>query len=78
MPDRIPISESIIYNYWLVILKLLDLGFPWTAIHEMSQADIALVFGIHLATEQRREEQEAASQRQSSGSMNFSNFRGSR
>jgi len=78
LPDRIPISESIIYNYWLVILKLLDLGFPWTAIDEMSQSDIAVVLGIHLAMEQRKEEQEAASQRQPSGSMNFSNFRGSR
>ena len=62
----------------MVILKLLDLGFPWDAIHGMEQSEIAVVLGIHLAIEQRKEEQEAAAQRQSAGHMNFSHARGRR
>ena len=77
MPDRVPIEESITYNHWLVVLKLLELGFPWDAIHHMEQSEIALVLAIHLATEQRREEQEAAAQRQS-GHMNLTHLKGRR
>jgi len=78
MPDKAPIEEAITYNYWLVILKLLELGFPWDAIHQMEQSEIAVVLGLHLATDQRREEQEASAQRQSSGHMNLTNLRGRR
>ena len=77
MPDKTPIEEAITYNYWMVIIKLLELGFPWDAIHNMEQSEIAVVLGIHLAAEQRREEQEAAAQRLS-GHMNLTNFRGRR
>ena len=54
------------------------MGFPWDAIHGMEQSEIAVVLGIHLAIEQRKEEQEAAAQRQSAGHMNFSHARGRR
>ena len=58
------------------MLKLLELGLPWDAIHEMAQSEVAVILGIHLALEQRREEVEAASQRQAAGHMNLSNFKG--
>ena len=54
------------------------MGVPWEAIHNMESTEIAGVLGIHLATEQRREEQEAANQRQSTGHMNLSQFKGRR
>ena len=78
MPDKSPIKEAMTFNYWLIILKLLELGFPWDAIHNMEQSEIALVLAIHLATEQRREEQEAAAQRQSAGHMNLTHLKGRR
>jgi hypothetical protein len=70
VPDRVSIEEAIIYNHWLVILKLLELGIPWDAIHNLEESEIAVILGLHLATEQRREDQEAAAQRQS-GHMNL-------
>ena len=77
MPDRVSIDEAIVFNHWLVILKLLELGIPWDAIHNMEHSEIAMVLGLHLATEQRREEQEAAAQRQA-GHMNLTHLKGRR
>ena len=44
----------------------------------MEQSEIATIIGIHLAIEQRREEQEATAQRQSTGHMNLTHLRGRR
>ena len=78
LPDKASIEEAMTFNYWLIILKLLELGLPWDAIHSMDETEISVVLGIHLATEQRREEQEAAAQRQSAGHMNLTHLKGRR
>ena len=69
-----PIAEALVFNYWTLIIKLLELGFPWDVIHNMESKEISLILGIHLAVEQRQAEAEASAQRQSGGT-HFSHMR---
>ena len=59
MPDKAPPDEALAFNYWALILTLLDLGFPWHQIQRFGTQEIALILGVHSAMEQRKAEQEA-------------------
>lgn len=80
MPDKAPPDEALAFNYWALILTLLDLGFPWHQIQRFGTQEIALILGVHSAMEQRKAEQEAAQQRQQmaagGGATHFSHVRG--
>ena len=66
MPDKVGIDEAMIFNLWLVNLKLLDLGIPWHKIQTLSNQEIAVILGVSWATEQRKAEQQAQEERQAS------------
>ena len=80
MPDKAPPEEALTFNYWALILTLLDLGFPWYLIQKLETQEIALILGVHAAMEQRKAEQEAAQHRQQmaagGGATHFSHVRG--
>ncbi len=71
MPDKVGIDEAMVFNFWLVNLKLLDLGIPWEKIQTLSNQEIAIILGVSWATEQRKAEQQAQEERQSSRSQNL-------
>ena len=71
MPDKVGIDEAMVFNFWLVNLKLLDLGIPWEKIQTLSNQEIAIILGVSWATEQRKAEQKAKEERQSSRSQNL-------
>ena len=72
MPDKVGIDEAMVFNFWLVNLKLLDLGIPWEKIQTLSNQEIAIILGVSWATEQRKAEQQAQEEMQSSRSQNLS------
>ena len=71
MPDKVGIDEAMVLNFCLVNLKLLDLGIPWEKIQTLSNQEIAIILGVSWATEQRKAEQQAQEERQSSRSQNL-------
>lgn len=64
MPEKVSLEEGLIFNYWSIILKLLDLGVPWEAIHNLQVDEIAVIIGVDAAYKQRQAEADAAAQRQ--------------
>ena len=71
MPEKVGIDAAMVFNFWLVNLKLLDLGIPWEKIQTLSNQEIAIILGVSWATEQRKAEQQAQEERQSSRSQNL-------
>lgn len=68
MPEKVSVEESLVFNYWAVTLRLLNLGIPWEQVQTFTVEEIALILGLQFAIDQRRGEQEVAAQRQSHAS----------
>jgi len=51
-------DEHVLYNYWLVMLALLEIGIPWDAIQDFTTDEIALVLAVNLARKEKSEEAE--------------------
>lgn len=64
MPDKVSIEEGLIFNYWALMLKLLELNIPWDAAHNLQLDEIAVILGVDAAYKQRQAEADAAAQRQ--------------
>ena len=73
MPTEVSAEESMPFSYWTVILKLLELGFPWAAIHDLQEREISVILGVQAALAQRQADADAATQRQGT---HFSHVRG--
>ena len=62
-------EEGLVYNYWITVFYLLDIGFSYDRILELSESDVSLVLGAKAALDQRekdeRERQERAAELQS-------------
>ena len=62
-------EEGLVYNYWITVFYLLDIGFSYDHILELSESDVSLVLGAKAALDQRekdeRERQERAAELQS-------------
>jgi len=56
-------EESLLYNYWIVILMLLKIGIPYDQIHELSEQQISTIIGIHNALEQRQSDEQERQER---------------
>jgi len=48
--------EAFIFNYWLLILKLLKVGLPWDFLMEISEAQLYMILGVTTAIEQKESE----------------------
>ena len=64
MPEKVSVEEAMTFNYWAVTLRLLNLGVPWEQVQAFTLGEISLILGLQAALDQRRMEQESASQRQ--------------
>ena len=70
-------EESLIYNYWTIILRLLQEGIPWEFIHTLSESELFMILGILGAISQKeQEDQEAASHKGQSGISGMLNLGG--
>ena len=62
-------EEGLVYNYWITVFYLLDIGFSYDHILELSESDVSLVLGAKAALDQREkdehERQERAAELQS-------------
>ena len=52
-------AETIIFNYWTIVLHLLKLGISWEAISNFTDAEINLVLGIEAAYQQKENDDQA-------------------
>ena len=52
--------EAFIFNYWLLILKLLKVGLPWDFLMEISEAQLYMILGVQTAVEQKENEDQQA------------------
>jgi len=64
MPEKVSMEEALTFNYWAVSLRLLNLGIPWEQVQSFTLGEISLILGLQAALDQRKMEQEAATQRQ--------------
>jgi len=55
-------DEHILYNYWMIMLMLLEMGLPWTVIDEFTTDEISLILAVQAAKRDREQEQEAKQQ----------------
>jgi len=55
-------DEQVLYNYWMVMLMLLEMGLPWTVIDEFTTDEISLILAVQAAKRDREQEQEAKQQ----------------
>ena len=64
MPEKVSLEEGLIFNYWALILKLLELNIPWDAVHNLQLTEMVVILGVDAAYKQRQSEMEATAQRQ--------------
>ena len=53
--------EAFLFNYWLVILKMLKVGLPWVFLMEISEAQLYMILGVQTAIEQKEQEDQDSS-----------------
>ena len=60
-------EESVIYNYWVIVVYLLRAGIPYDVINRMPEADLAMILATFTAVDQREAQQEARLKRMTQG-----------
>jgi hypothetical protein len=50
------VHEAFLFNYWLLILKMLKIGLPWDFLMEISEAQLYMILGVQTAIEQKENE----------------------
>ena len=55
-------DEQVLYNYWMIMLILLEMGLPWTVIDDFTADEISLILAVQSAKKEREQEQEAKQQ----------------
>tara|TARA_R110000824_G_scaffold330090_2_gene516871 strand:+ start:2871 stop:3101 length:231 start_codon:yes stop_codon:yes gene_type:complete len=56
--DQAP-QEKVVYQYWIVVLHLLQLGIAWNAIEDLTEQQLHLILGIDSAMKEQQAEQQA-------------------
>jgi len=59
MPGELSTKEGLAFQYWFVVLRLLDLGFPYEKVEEFTEHEVAMILGTQMALEQRQSEMQA-------------------
>jgi len=54
-------QETLVFSYWMVILRLLKIGITWEAIMHFTEDEINMILGITLAEEQMQSEAQVMS-----------------
>ena len=54
-------QETLVFSYWMIILRLLKLGITWEAIMQFSQDEIHMILGVSAAEDQILSEAQAMS-----------------
>ena len=57
---RVRSEEAILFNYWLVVLRLLEAKIQWEFIMEGSESDLTMVLAVEAAITQRKNQQQAS------------------
>lgn len=57
---RVRSEEAILFNYWLVVLRLLEAKIPWEFIMEASETELTMVLAVEAAITQRKNQQTSA------------------
>jgi len=47
-------EEAILFNYWLVVLRLLEANIPYDFIVGASESEIAMILAVEAAVTQRK------------------------
>ena len=47
-------EEAILFNYWLIVLRLLEARMPYDFIMNASESDITMVLAVEAAVTQRK------------------------
>ena len=53
--------EAFLFNYWLLVLKMLKIGLPWDFLMEISEAQLYMILGVQNAIEQKEQEDQDSS-----------------
>ena len=59
MPQEVSIGESLVFQYWFVVLRLLDIGNPFDKIESFTEKEITMILGVQMAFDQRQAELQA-------------------
>lgn len=59
MPQEVSIGESLVFQYWFVVLRLLDIGIPFDKIESFTEKEITMILGVQMAFDQRQAELQA-------------------
>ena len=52
--SRVNNEESILFNYWMIVLRLLEARLPWEFIMEASESEITMVLAVEAALTQKK------------------------
>ena len=59
MPQEVSVEESLVFQYWFVVLRLLELGFPLDRIETFTENEVTMILGVQMALDQRHSELQA-------------------
>ena len=47
-------EEAVLFNYWLVVLRLLEVKLPYEFIMNASEAEVTVILAVDAATTERK------------------------
>lgn len=56
-------QESLSFNYWIIVVQLLEMGIPYSLLEELSEREISIIVGIKAALKQRETDEHDRQQR---------------
>ena len=59
MPQEVSVEESLVFQYWFVVLRLFELGFPLDRIETFTEKEVTMILGVQMALDQRHSELQA-------------------
>lgn len=59
MPKELSTKEGLAFQYWFIVLRLLDIGFPYDKIENFTEQEVAMILGTQMALEQRQADLQA-------------------
>ena len=56
-------AEQLIFQHWIIVLRLLKMGIPYDTVESLSEMDVAIVLGVDSALRDREQAAQARSMR---------------
>ena len=60
---NISVKEGLVFDYWLTVLSLLKMGISYADIHSFTDNEVAFIFGVEGATQQKEFEDRERAER---------------